>query len=230
MKKNKWKLIFIPLENILRFIARLFRVSRTRDLIPRISFLMGLFIGAVIFSFSFDAQAALLKVVDFDNAREGESPDSMSCWTGNENDADCGCSMTFDNRVKRGKKGASLRLDYDVSSPNPAYCGFRLKLKEKDLSEYAGIVFWIKGDAAKGYSRRIKFELKNAQGQSDLSLVTRITDKWKQVAVYFDEFKNINDYSNMDEFRIIFDDVVTLPQEGAVYIDDIAFFDGNTAD
>lgn len=164
-----------------------------------------------------------LKLADFDGGDMNEFGGDMETWGRDAEDKTCGCSYAFDGEVKRGKSGASLRLEYDVSSLNPAYNGFRTKLEGRDISDYEAIVFWVKGDKEKGYADRFKMELKNVEGETGRFLVTGVTDEWKEITIPFADFKGTTNFRDMSELDIIFNDVLPSAKEGVVYIDDITF-------
>jgi hypothetical protein len=178
-------------------------------------------IGVLVFSFS--AEAVTLKLTDFDSGRINDFGGGMGAWNKDPADTTQGCFEMLDTEVKRGNKGASLRLEYDVDSPNPAYNGFWTKLEGRDLSDYNAISFWVKGDPDAGYTTRFKIELKNEKGQAGRFIVTGVTDEWTQVVVPFKNFKGISDFSEMSEFVIVFDDVLATSKEGIIYIDDVVF-------
>lgn len=165
-----------------------------------------------------------LKLADFDDCQTtDEFGGIMEAWSRDGEDKRSGCSYTFDREIKLGQDGASLRLEYDVSSLNPAYNGFRAKLENRDLCDYEAVMFWVKGDREKGYTERFKMELKNADGGIGRCLVLGITDEWKQVTIPFADFKGITDFHAMSELDIVFDEVLATVKEGVVYIDDITF-------
>ncbi len=182
-----------------------------------------LLVLTVVLVFAFSAEAVNLKLIDFDSGRVNDFGGGIGSWNRDAADTTQGCVEVLDTEVTHGKKGASLRLEYDVDSPNPAYNGFWTKLEGKDLSDYNAFVFWVKGDPDAGYTTRFKIELKNEQGELGRFIVTGVSDKWTEVVVPFEDFKGIGDFSNMSEFVIVFDDVVATDKEGVIYIDDIAF-------
>jgi len=169
--------------------------------------------------------AATLVVADFDS---GTKPNNIGgdfgAWNKDEADMTQGCRESFDSIVKRGNKGFSLRLDYDVDSPNPAYNGFWMKLQNADISKYDKLSFWIKGDETVGFSPKIKLELKNGRGEVGKFTVTNVTKDWQEVVIPLSSFVGLNDKAGMTEFVIVFDDITcAAKKQGTIYIDDITF-------
>jgi len=170
--------------------------------------------------------AAILKVADFDS---GSKPNNLGgdfgAWNRDETDLTQMCADSFSSEVKYGDKGYSLKLAYDVDSPNPAYNGFWTRLQNQNLSDYKELVFFVKGDEEKGFTPRFKVELKNPT-QVGSFLVTGVTSEWQKMVIPFQKFKAITDWSQMTEFVVVFDDLTSNPKEGVIYIDDIYFSDG----
>lgn len=154
--------------------------------------------------------------------RMNELGGEFGCWNKDPNDATQTCRQSFDATTKIGDAGYSLRLDYDVDSPNPAYNGFWLKLLGANLKGYKKLVFYIKGDPLMGYSDKVKVELKSANEMASY-LVSGINDEWQKIAIPLSEFKTISDWSSMQEFVIVFDDTTATKKTGSVNIDEVYF-------
>ena len=110
-----------------------------------------------------------LVIADFDT---GDKPNNIGgdfgAWDKDPNDDTQGTEMAFEpNDALGDPAGYSLRLDYDVDSPNPAYNGFWMKVNGEDLSKYNTLKLWIKGDAKAGFTKRIKLELKDMTNKPD---------------------------------------------------------------
>ncbi len=160
---------------------------------------------------------------DFDT---GEKPNKMGgdsgTWNKDAEDLTQGCVMSFDGITRYGEKGFSLKLDYDVDSPNAAYCGYWSKLEGKNLSKCKSLVFYAKGDDTEGYTTKFTIELKGAK-QSSKYTVTGLNNSWKIFRIPLSEFKEIKDWASMKEFVITFDDITVTNKQGGIYIDEIYF-------
>ncbi|MBM3252955.1 MAG: hypothetical protein FJZ16_01720 [Candidatus Omnitrophica bacterium] len=160
---------------------------------------------------------------DFDTA---EKPNKFGgdsgTWNKDPEDLTQGCIMSFDGLVRYGEKGFSLKLDYDVDSPNPAYCGYWSRLQDKNLSKYKYLVFSAKGDDIEGYTTKFMVELKNAKQKSKY-IVSGINNNWQRFKIPLSEFKEITDWTSMKEFVITFDDATVTNKRGGIYIDEIYF-------
>lgn len=163
-------------------------------------------------------------VADFES---GDKPNNVNgdfgSWDKDPNDATMYSRMSFSSEDTYENSDYSLRLDYDVDSPNPAYNGFWMKLETFDASTYKGVSVAIRGDAITGFTPRIKLELKNAKGQVGKFYLSGITSDWKEFAIPFDKFKGLKDFVDMTEFVVVFEDGVSNPKVGTIYIDNIAF-------
>ena len=162
-----------------------------------------------------------LVVADFNS---GDAGPGGGTWNKDPNDKTQGCTMAFSSEVKHGDAGFSMQLDYDVDSPNPALDGIWLKLQVLDLSQYAKLGLWIKGDDTTGFSKSVKLELKNSKGDAGKYTLSGITKEWKRFVIPLKEFADIKDFSSMTEFVIRFDDQVNADKKsGRIYVDDISF-------
>ncbi len=132
----------------------------------------------------------------------------------------CKDELTDLDRV--GNEGYCLKLTYDVDSSFSAYNGFFTNLMGIDISSYKYLVFYIKGDAAAGFTTRINLELKNKAQIGKMSF-DGITDGWQKVVLPIGDFAGINDLSDMKELVIVFSDINVSKKEGVIYIDDIYF-------
>lgn len=167
--------------------------------------------------------ADILHVDDFD---KGEKPNALGgdfgAWNKDAADPTQYCRNTFDKNHAYGGVGYSLRLDYDVDSPNPAYNGFWSKLQGADLRPYKALTFYVRGDQAKGYPSQVKLELKTDKDTGKV-LVKGITDQWQKMTVPLKEFAGLNDPSKVSELVLVFDDMNTNKKVGTIYLDEIAF-------
>ncbi len=169
-------------------------------------------------------KADVLMIADFDM---GEKPNNIGgdfgAWNKDPDDPTQGCHDFFTSDEKYGREGYAIALRYDVDSPNPAYNGFWMKLENLDAAQYNKLAFYIKGDTEEGYPQKIKIEFKNNKGEVGKVYVSQISGTWAPVEVPFSNFKGIKDFSQMTEFVIVFEDRVTKPKTGTIYIDNIQF-------
>lgn len=161
-------------------------------------------------------------IADFDS---GEKPNNIGgnfgAWDKDPADFSQGCAESFDSVNRRGTRGFSMKIDYDVDSKNPAYNGFWMFLQDFDASGYDNLSFWVKGDSEEGYTTVFKIELKNNKKQVGRYYVTNITDQWQEIIIPLKEFKGIDDFSSLSEFVIVFEDRVASNKDGVIYIDDV---------
>ena len=75
---------------------------------------------------------------------------------------------------------------------------------------------------AKGFTKRIKIELKDDANKSAAYIISGITDEWQKFAIPFEKFRTISDWSSMNELVIVFDDINTSPKVGSIYVDQIS--------
>lgn len=165
-----------------------------------------------------------LVIMDFNT---GDKPNNLGgdfgAWDKDPNDDTQWCELSFEygEDALGEADGYSLRLNYDVDSPSPAYNGLWAKLEGEDFSDYNTLNIYIKGDSNKGFTSRIKIELKDFQ-KSAAYVLSGITEEWQKFSIPFEKFRAISDWSAMNEFVIVFDDMNSNPKEGSILIDNVS--------
>ena len=166
-----------------------------------------------------------LVIADFDT---GDKPNNIGGdfggWDKDPNDESQGTQMSFDTDDSQGDAtGYSIRLDYDVDSPNPAYNGFWMKLNGEDATAYNTLNFYVKGDAKAGYTKRFKIELKDMTNKPSAYIVSGVTDQWQKISIPFDKFRRIENWNSLNELVFVFDDINSSPKTGSILLDQITF-------
>ena len=166
-----------------------------------------------------------LVIADFDT---GDKPNNIGGdfggWDKDPNDETQGTQMSFDTDDSQGDAaGYSIRLDYDVDSPNPAYNGFWMKLNGEDATAYNTLNFYVKGDAKAGFTKRFKIELKDMTNKPSAYIVSGVTDQWQKVSIPFEKFRRIENWNSLNELVFVFDDINSSPKTGSILIDQITF-------
>jgi hypothetical protein len=166
-----------------------------------------------------------LVIADFDT---GDKPNNIGgdfgAWDKDPNDETQSTKMSFEPDDALGDPaGYSVKLAYDVDSPNPAYNGFWMKLNGENATAYNTLTFYIKGDKATGFSKRVKIEMKDMSNKSSPYIVSGITEEWQKISVPFEKFRRITDWSAMNEFVVVFDDINSNPKTGTISIDHVGF-------
>lgn len=163
-----------------------------------------------------------LVIADFNSWEEVNNLGGLfGPWSRNPDDPTQGCRIEITDDDKRGEKGLSLRLIYNVDSPTQAFNGMWTFLQEKDFTPYKYLVMYIRGDREAGFTPRFKIELKNKQKEVGRYVVTGITDQWQQFVIPLRSFKGITNFKVMKELTVTFDDMRCSPKVGELYIDDI---------
>ena len=186
--------------------------------------IVALFVSAISCPFAMAAGTELV-IADFNT---GDKPNNIGgdfgTWDKDPNDDSQSTKMKFEPEDALGNPaGYSVRLDYDVDSPNPAYNGFWMKLKGADASGFNTLTFYMKGDASKDFTKRVKIELKDQSNKPSAYVVANVTGEWQKVSIPFEKFRRISDWSSMNEFVVVFDDMNSRPKSGTILIDQVAF-------
>lgn len=147
----------------------------------------------------------------------------LGSWNVFYSDPNQYCRDEFTDLERVGDTGYSLKVSYDVDSQFSAYNGFFTYLMDIDISKYKYLVFYIKGDKQAGFTENVNLELKNDKKQVGRMMVSGITDEWKKMVVPLGQFTGINDFKDMKEFVIVFNDIGVTKKVGVIYLDDIYF-------
>lgn len=154
----------------------------------------------------------------------------INTWQMNPDDISQGIAVSLDKDAKRGDSGYSLRLDYNVDSPDNAVNGCYMSLNSVDASPYDHIEFWVRGDKGKGFTTLFKIEFKKLQKDSDgqeetinaTYIVKGVTDEWQKISVPLNVMNGILDWKDIREFVITFEKRRVDKLSGTLYFDDIA--------
>lgn len=152
-------------------------------------------------------------------------------WETNPEDKSQGISASLDKVIKRGDSGYSLKLDYNVNSPQDAVNGFWMQMRSFDASPYDHLEFWVKGDPEKGHTTIFKIEFKKYQKDEEghdeaikgSFIVKGVTDKWQKVSVPLNVMNGITDWKDITEFVITFEKRRVDNPAGTLHFDDFEF-------
>ena len=170
------------------------------------------------------AASVELMVADFDSgAKPNNLGGDFGCWIKDPADPMQGCIDSFDAKDRYGSRGYALRLIYSVASKNPAYGGLWMRLNDVDVSRFDALAFRVRGDAAMGYTKVFKVELKDALDQSSRHYVSNVTDQWQDIVIPLSDFEGMANARKLKEFVIIFEDTTATAKQGVIYLDDIRF-------
>lgn len=166
--------------------------------------------------------AQALVVADFDNASKPNNVGGdFGAWDKDPTDMTQTCVEEFDTVNTRQGQGSCMMLTYDVDSPNAAFNGFWMKLENLDATKFSKLVFWAKGDAAKGCTPRAKIEIKTAS-ERGAYYVDGISSVWTKFEIPLMDFY-VSDLSALTEFVVVFEDHSSVPKTGILYLDDVSF-------
>ncbi|MCK9583227.1 MAG: hypothetical protein M0Q46_06425 [Endomicrobiales bacterium] len=167
---------------------------------------------------------------DFDSGKTlNKVSGNSGVWSCNPQDTVQYCKLSFASTPRIGSDGYSLRLEYNVDTPNDyipgvpktATNGYFTQLRGKDMRDYKYLMINIKGDEEFGYTRNLTIQFKNKEQLGEY-LLKGITNEWGRFVIPLEYFDGITSWRAMDELVLIFDQNVTKRQ-GAIYIENIMF-------
>lgn len=164
------------------------------------------------------AERGKLSIADFD---EGEAIGLFSVSSRDPMDEDQWIKMNWDHDDAIGKAGGkSLRLDYDVDSNESAKATFWMRLNDQDLSQYDTLHLYLKG--SEGSRGNITVQFVDGNYHPSPYVIGRIEDHWKEFQIPLKRFTRIHDWSTIQEFDIVIDDMNAIPKEGSLWVDEIS--------
>lgn len=157
-------------------------------------------------------------------------PEDKSAYCRAETDADvyfglAGRALRLEYNIRGQRENTAVPTNYSVAFPasvsNPAFNGYYSLFPPQNLERHTHLIFWAKGDAARGYPRSFKIELKDGETAGGYT-VEGLTDRWRRYAIPLREFRGVRNWNNIKEFVIVFASESNR-KEGVIYLDDIYF-------
>ncbi len=146
-----------------------------------------------------------------------------SVWTRDADDDTVTIGMRHETLEQGGKRSGCLRVDYDVESPNPAYGGVTLSLGHANGSGCNLLTL-----RARGLPDRTKVELHGRGGSGAVRVRVKDAGQWTDIELRYRDFGMITDWSDLDRLVIVFEDNVSKPKVGTVWLDDIELMRGES--
>ncbi len=115
-----------------------------------------------------------------------------------------------------------IRIKYNLNPPFPAIEIFSMNVPLIDASKYRYINFMVRG-LEEGYPGVIKVTVRNKRNEVSSYLIQDIKLKWKKVSIPVAEFKEISDWSNLQDISFVLEAWNAEKKKGIVLIDDISF-------
>ncbi|MFH1415902.1 MAG: carbohydrate binding domain-containing protein [Elusimicrobiota bacterium] len=163
-----------------------------------------------------------LMIADFNaGVRPNLIGGDFGAWDRDPGDPTQFCEAEFSTEVKAGMEGSSMKLTYDVDSPESAFNGFWMKLEGTDFSTYNSIVFSVKGETKDGFTDKLVIELKSPNDETGKNMVSGITAEWQEFVLPLSSFSGLSSYAQLSEFVVVFDDTNSSPKTGVIYLDNI---------
>jgi len=158
-----------------------------------------------------------LKYIDNFNDGGGANMIGGSLLTRKGSCSDAELEISYDKKVRIGRDGYSLRVDYSVKECAPAEVV--ISLNKLDISAGLGISFWIRGAKADEEFDVVITDWKGHEDSFKFSDLFTISKRWQQVTIEKEKFNNV-DFNYMGDLIFKF----RPTQTGTIYIDDIHFY------
>ena len=160
-------------------------------------------------------------------ARASGSSDSGSVYgTWDRDPGDATQSCRAERLASGGVNGTTdpcLKIRYDVDSPQSACNGFWLKLGSGSISGMKTLSLCLRGDAGRGFPKRLKLEIKTAGGHVGVTTLGGIGATWRKLTVPLRQ-AGIAGNEMVTELVLVFEDHASQPKEGVLYLDNVLFY------
>lgn len=161
------------------------------------------------------------KLTDFDDCYKKAPPIlGWGAWAHGDAEAKVTC---LTDKVDPLAREQIIRVRYKVYQD---YSGFWMKWRKEDFDpdDWQALSFWIRGDEGRGFTTKLKVELKIKDWGWKYYYLKNVTDEWQKVRIPLKTFKVTKDYwHETNEFVITFESNVATDRSGAVYIDSVVF-------
>ncbi len=173
----------------------------------------------------------VLMVDDFDDGRDPNNLNGRcELWKLDAHGYQ-GFAPQFDSENKVGDFGYGLKLSYDLTPNKRAFCAYSQYIQKADLTPYSSLSFYIKGEKAKGFSRKLKVEIWDINNVEIIYFINGITDEWQKMVIPFDEFKGILSRWDkvvrvtivLENYPDFYKNTCITKSQGVFYVDNIAF-------
>jgi len=115
-----------------------------------------------------------------------------------------------------------IRIKYDLNRPFPPMTSFSIHIPAINASKYQRINFSIRG-LEEGYPGVVKIVIRNRKNEISSYLVNGVKLKWQRVSIPTNEFKQITDWTNLQDISFVLESWNTDKKKGIVLIDDVSF-------
>ena len=128
----------------------------------------------------------------------------------------------WQNNILFALHNGPVRIPYNLNAPYPQVKTFTLTIPKMDVSKYRSLQFSIRG-LDEGAPGIVKITLRNQKQEVAVYYVQGVAKKWKDVAIPFEEFEEITDWSNVTDVSFVLEAWNTDNKKGVVLIDNVSF-------
>ena len=115
-----------------------------------------------------------------------------------------------------------IRIKYNLNRPFPPMTSFSIHVPAVNASKYHRINFSIRG-LEEGYPGVVKIVLRNKKNETASYFVRGVKLKWQRVSILTKEFKQISDWTNLEDISFVLESWNAEKKKGIVLIDDVSF-------
>ena len=133
-----------------------------------------------------------------------------------------GRADSLQNQVIYALNKGPIRINYNLNYPYPPVKTFSLAIPAINAAKYTSLQFKARA-LEEGSPDIIRIEIKNKKNETASVFVQKIDLSWKNFDIPFEEFKQITDWSDLNEVSFIFESWNAEKKKGIVLIDNVCF-------
>ena len=126
------------------------------------------------------------------------------------------------NKIIYALNNGPIRIKYNLTQPYPPVKRFSLEVPQLNAAKYKRLEFSIRG-MDEGSPGVLRIELRNKKQETAAVIVKNVHLDWQRVSIPLDRFKEITDWSNIDEVTFILESWNIEKEKGIILIDDVCF-------
>ncbi len=139
-------------------------------------------------------------------------------WEAVADDKQVSFKAELQDRVRVGKEGKAIALDYDFRSGSDLVGGLWLDVSKQDFNNYNLIGLWVKGEPTLGFSKIIGITIEDEFGNKTTKMSSQVSGEWVNIEISLDSLKD-KKLANIVEINVFIDKRYTSVEVGRCYID-----------
>lgn len=131
-------------------------------------------------------------------------------------------SASFKSNIIYSLHNGMARVEYNFNNPFPPTKTFTLSLPEMDAEKYTKLQFAVRGKEEDSPGI-IKIVFRNKKNETSSYYIHGVDTNWQEYSIPFESFKQITDWSNIEDISFVLESWNVNRKRGTLLIDNICF-------